>query len=85
MAWWQVQDAKARFSALLDAAIKNGPQIVTRRGIETAVLVPIEEWRRLQDSARPSLKALLLGPGPRFENLIPERRNFRRRPPVEFR
>ncbi len=85
MAWWQVQDAKARFSELLDAAIKNGPQVITRRGIETAVLVAIEEWRRLQDSARPSLKAVLLGPGPRFENLIPERRNFRRRPPVEFR
>jgi prevent-host-death family protein len=85
MAWWQVQDAKARFSELLDAAINNGPQVVTRRGIETAVLVPIEEWRRLQDSARPSLKALLLSPGPRFENLIPERRTFRRRSPVEFR
>jgi antitoxin Phd len=85
MAWWQVQDAKARFSELLDAAINNGPQVVTRRGIERAVLVPIEEWRRLQDSARPSLKALLLSPGPRFENLIPERRTFRRRSPVEFR
>ncbi len=85
MAWWQVQDAKARFSELLDAAINNGPQVVTRRGIETAVLVPIEEWRRLQDSARPSLKALLLGSGPRFENLTPERRTFRRRSPVEFR
>ena len=85
MAWWQVQDAKARFSELLDAAIKNGPQVVTRRGIEAAVLIPIEEWRRLQDAARPSLKALLLAPGPRFENLVPERRNFRRRLPVEFR
>lgn len=85
MAWWQVQDAKARFSELLDATIKNGPQVVTRRGVETAVLVPIEEWRRLQDSARPSLKALLLGPGPRFENLVPQRHNFRRRPPVQFK
>jgi prevent-host-death family protein len=85
VASWQVQDAKARFSELLDATIKNGPQVVTRRGIETAVLVPIQEWRRLQDSARPSLKALLLGPGPRFENLISERRSFRRRPTVEFR
>jgi prevent-host-death family protein len=85
MAWWQVQDAKARFSELLDATIKNGPQVVTRRGIETAVLVPIEEWRRLQDAARPSLKALLLCPGPRFENLVPEHRKFRRRPPVEFK
>ena len=81
---WQVQDAKARFSELLDATIKNGPQVVTRRGIETAVLVPIQEWRRLQDSARPSLKELLLGPSPYFENLIPERRSLRRRPTVEF-
>ena len=85
MASWQVQDAKARFSELLDATIKNGPQVVTRRGIEAAVLVPIEEWRRLQDCARPSLKELLVGPGPRFENLIPARRSFRRRPVVEFR
>ena len=85
MASWQVQDAKARFSEFLDATIKNGPQVVTRRGIETAVLVPIQEWRRLQDSARPSLKALLIGLGPRFENLIPERGRFRRRPTVEFR
>jgi antitoxin Phd len=85
MAPWQVQDAKARFSELLDATIKNGPQVVTRRGIETAVLVPIEEWRRLRDSSRPSLKELLVGPGPRFENLVPKRRNIRRRSLVEFR
>ena len=85
MASWQVQDAKARFSELLDATIKNGPQVVTRRGIETAVLVPIHEWRRLQDSARPSLKELLIGPVPRFENLISGRRRFHRRPTVEFR
>jgi antitoxin Phd len=85
MATWQVQDAKARFSELLDSAIKNGPQVVTRRGVQTAVLVPIQEWRRLQDSARPGVKELLLGPGPRFENLIPERRTFRRRPTVKFK
>ena len=85
MTAWQVQHAKARFSELLDAALKKGAQVVTRRGVETAVVVPIEEWRRLQNSARPSLKALLLGPGPRFENLVSERRSFRRRPPVEFK
>lgn len=85
MASWQVQDAKARFSELLDATVKSGPQVVTRRGVETAVMVPIEEWRRLQSSARPSLKDLLLGPGPRFENLVAERRTFRRRPPVELK
>jgi prevent-host-death family protein len=36
---WQVQDAKARFSEFLDATIKKGPQVVTRRGVKTAVLV----------------------------------------------
>jgi prevent-host-death family protein len=84
MASWQVQDAKARFSELLDETVRKGPQVVTRRGIETAILVPIEEWRRLQKAARPSLKELLLGAGPRFEELIPERRGFKRRKPVNF-
>ena len=79
MGSWQVQDAKARFSEFLDATIKKGPQVVTRRGIETAVLVPIGEWNRLQKAARPSLKDLLLAPEARFEDLIPERRKLRRR------
>jgi len=73
MSAWQVQDAKARFSEFLTAAIKNGPQVVTRRGVETAILVPIGEWRRLQEASRPGVKALLLGPGPRFEDLVPWR------------
>jgi antitoxin Phd len=84
MSSWPVQDAKARFSELLDASVEKGPQIVTRRGVETAVLVPIDEWRRLHSAAPPSLKDLLLAPEPRFENLMPRRRQFRRRAPVEF-
>ena len=85
MGSWQVQDAKARFSEFLDATIKKGPQVVTRRGVETAVLVPIEEWNRLQRAARPSLKALLLTPGARFENVIPESHKLRRRKVVELK
>lgn len=72
MTQWQVQDAKARFSELLDKTIKKGPQVVTRRGVETAVLVPIQEWNRLQKAARPGLKALLLSSEGRSENLVPE-------------
>jgi antitoxin Phd len=83
MGTWQLQDAKARFSEFLDAAIEKGPQVVTRRGVEAAVLVPIEEWRRIKQSTRPSIKELLLS-GPRFENIIPPRRKWKRRPPVEF-
>ncbi len=83
MASWQLQDAKARFSEFLDATLKKGPQVVTRRGVEEAVLVPIEEWRRLQKAARPGLKALLLAEEPRFENLIPRRGGLKRRAPAE--
>ncbi len=36
---WPVQDAKARFSEFLDACLTEGPQMVTRRGTEAAVLV----------------------------------------------
>jgi prevent-host-death family protein len=81
---WQVQDAKARFSELLDATLKDGPQMVTRRGVEAAVLVPVEQWRRLQRDAQPTLKELLLCEGPRFEALAPPRRAWRRRSPPEL-
>jgi len=84
MASWQVQDAKARFSEFLDATLKKGPQVVTRRGVETAVLVPIAEWRRRQKAARPSLESLLLETGSRFEDLVPESGKLRRRPPVSL-
>ena len=81
---WQLQEAKARFSEFLDAAMKKGPQVVTRRGVEAAVLVPMEEWRRLQRESRPNIKELLLGPGPRFEDIVPERGAWKRRPVVDF-
>jgi antitoxin Phd len=79
MTVWPVQDAKARFSELLDTAQREGPQVVTRRGREAAVLVPIEQWRRLQAAARPSLKELLLAPAARTERLVPPRGHARRR------
>jgi len=82
---WQLQDAKARFSELVKDTLRHGPQTVTLRGVETVVVVPVDEWRRLQHSARPSLKTLLVGPGPRFEDLVSQRRSSRRRSPVEFK
>jgi antitoxin Phd len=80
---WPVQEAKARFSELLEASVREGPQIVTKRGVETAVLVPIEQWRSLQQRARPTLKELLLAPEPRFEGGLPypRRGGLRRRKP----
>jgi antitoxin Phd len=83
MSHWQVQDAKARFSELLETCLEQGPQVVTKRGIETAVLVPIDQWRRME-AARPTLKQLLLAPEPRFELPISPRGQLRRRPPTEL-
>jgi antitoxin Phd len=68
---WPVQDAKARFSEMLDASTRDGPQIVTKRGVETAALVPIEQWRRLEKTAARSLKELLLADEARFDFEIP--------------
>ncbi len=81
---WPVQDAKARFSELLETCLKDGPQVVTKRGVEAAVLAPIAEWRRLKRCAQPSLKELLLAPGPRGDLVIPERGRRRRRKPTEI-
>jgi len=79
MQTWQVQDAKARFSELLKACIAEGPQVVTKRGSQAAVLVPIKEWKRLVAAARPSLKDLLMSDLGRVDALAPPRRAARRR------
>lgn len=81
---WQVQDAKARFSEMLERAIADGPQIVTKRGKEAAVLLSAEEWRSLEARARPSLKELLLSDEARTDDLIPRRRRIKLRPTVAF-
>ena len=41
MKTWQIQDAKARFSEFLDACLADGPQMVTKRGAEAAVLASL--------------------------------------------
>lgn len=70
---WPVQDAKARFSEFLDACLSEGPQMVTRRGAEAAVLVPAAQWKQMQLAAPPSLKALLLSQDARTDALAPAR------------
>lgn len=79
MQLWPVQTAKARFSELLETCLEEGPQVVTRRGEQMAVLVPMQEWQRLQRSAPPSLKALLLSEDARVEIPVPPRGRASRR------
>ena len=79
MRTWPVQDAKARFSEFLDACLLDGPQMVTRHGNEAAVLVSVQEWRRLQSAARPSLKQLLLSDQARTDMVVAPRGQAKRR------
>ncbi len=76
---WPVQDAKSRFSELLDTCVSEGAQLVTKRGAKTAVLMPIAEWERLNKGARTSLKALLLSEDGRTDFEIPARGMANRR------
>ena len=79
---WQVQEAKARFSEMLRQSLAEGPQIVTYRGVETAVLVPIEQWRHMERTTRRNIKEWLLAPEARTETLVPERKPLAHRPAI---
>jgi prevent-host-death family protein len=45
---WQLQEAKAKFSELVQKAIDEGPQTVTRHGQDVVVVVSVEEYRLMQ-------------------------------------
>jgi len=49
---WQLQEAKNRLSALVDGALKDGPQIITRRGRAAVVVISIKEYQKMTDSDR---------------------------------
>lgn len=76
---WSIRDARARFGEVLEACLEEGPQIVTRRGTEVAVLVPVGEWRRMNGAVRPTLKELLLAPAARVTLPVRRRGRLRRR------
>ncbi len=68
---WQLAEAKNKFSDLIHRALTEGPQKITRRGVETAVVLSAEEYQRLT-GGRPSFKEYLMQ-GPSFEGLDLER------------
>jgi prevent-host-death family protein len=48
---WALQDAKSRLSEVVESAIAQGPQTITRRGRDTAVLPSVDDFRKLTGSA----------------------------------
>ena len=59
---WQVQEAKARFSEIMEKAEQEGPQIITRHGTERAVILSIADYRALTVKKRDFITHLLTGP-----------------------
>jgi antitoxin Phd len=59
---WQVQEAKQRFSELVRAARADGPQVVTRHGEEIAVVIDIDDYRRLSAETAGFKEYLRSGP-----------------------
>lgn len=81
---WPVQDAKTRFSEMLETCLNEGPQLITKRGASAAVLVPLKDWQMLTRAAKPTLKELLLADVARGELNVPERGDKRRRGPPDL-
>lgn len=71
MAIWQVQEAKTRLSEVIEEADKRGPQIITRHGVERAVVLSIADYRALT-AHKPDLRQYLLG-GPKVDSFEVER------------
>lgn len=44
---WQLQEAKSKFSKLVEQVRENGPQIVTKHGEDSVVVISFEEFRKL--------------------------------------
>ncbi len=82
MTEWQLQDAKNRFSAVVDAALAGSPQCVTRRGKPAVVVLAVEDYERLRrngKAAAPTFVEMLLAipkDGEEFERLPLRLREF---------
>jgi len=59
---WSLQDAKNKLSEVVDAAVHGVPQLVTRRGVKTAVVMSYRDYTRVAtmvETPRPSFEAFL--------------------------
>ena len=82
MTEWQLQDAKNRFSAVVDAALEKGPQCVTRRGKPAVIVLAVEDYermRRVEKAEAPTFVEMLLAmpqDGEEFERFLWKAREF---------
>lgn len=79
---WALQDAKNKFSAVVDRACEIEPQIVTRRGVPIAVLISYERYQAQAPKGQ-SFVDILLG-GPKFDDGFKTERNHSPMRKTEF-
>ena len=77
------KDAKGRFKEFLEDTLGKDPGLAPRRDLDTDASAPAAEPVRDEAAGGVSLKEILLGPGPRCEDLVPPRGRLRRRPAVD--
>ncbi len=56
---WQLQEAKNKLSEVVDTSLSQGPQIISRRGKNTAVLIGFDDYQRLVGPKRDLKKTLM--------------------------
>jgi antitoxin Phd len=62
MTKWQMQEAKARFGELVRKASAEGPQVVTYRGVDTAVVLSMDDYKRIKPHTKSFVDHILSGP-----------------------
>lgn len=75
---WQLQEAKNRFSELVDRALKDGAQIVTRHGQKVVVVLPYDEYEKITKPEGNLVQFLLSSPFAGSELVIERDRSLPR-------
>ena len=44
---WQLQEAKNKLSRVIENAVNSGPQIITKRGVEVAIVMSYAEYQKM--------------------------------------
>ena len=73
---WQLQDAKSKFSELVESAISKGPQFVTKRGVKSVVVISVDEFNRLKKPKEDLLS--FFNSAPRIDLVIERKKDFDR-------
>jgi antitoxin Phd len=80
---WPLQDAKSRFSEVVERAISQGTQIVTRRGKKAVVIMPYAEYERLTQPKSSLTQFLLDSPLAGSELVIERNKSMPRKVDIE--